>query len=217
MWELFTHPSNIVFSVCLCLMFLCGLFEVCLTLLGGGSQGFLDQFIPEDIGHQAEVGVDAEYSLVGKTLDWLYVGKIPLFVWLIIFLTIYSLSGFILQSIFFEITHTMLSGWIISPACLFLCMPLVRFSAKLITKILPQDETTAIHSNDLIGLTGVIILGEARANYPAEAKVTDIHGLTHYVLVEPKNQDVFTTGQSVVLTQKTKVGYQAQASTLLDH
>ncbi len=50
MWELFTHPSNIVFSISLCLMFLFGLFEIVLTILGGGSQGFLDQFLPEDVG-----------------------------------------------------------------------------------------------------------------------------------------------------------------------
>lgn len=212
MWELFIHPSNIMFSISLCLMFLFGIFEVAITLIGGSSQGFLDQFIPDDLGHQAEIGVNAEYSLIGKTLDWLYLGKVPLFVWLIIFLTVYGLTGFILQGLFHEFTQTMLSGWIIAPVCLFLCMPLVRISAKVITKILPQDETTAIHSDDLIGLTGIIILGEARANYPAQAKVKDIHGLTHYVLVEPDHDAIFKEGQTVVLTQKTKIGYQAYAS-----
>jgi len=192
-------------------MLLFGIFEICMTLLGGGSQGFLDQFLPDNVGHQAEINLDSDYSYIAKVFDWLYLGKVPLFVWLIIFLTVYSLSGFFIQGIIFNLTHTMLSGWIISPICFFLCMPLVRQSAKIITKILPQDKTTAIHSDDLIGLTGIIILGEARQSYPAQAKVKDIHGLTHYVLVEPEIDEVFIEGQAVILTQRTSVGYQAKA------
>ncbi|WP_180131587.1 MULTISPECIES: YqiJ family protein [unclassified Acinetobacter] len=209
MWELFTHPSNIVFSISLCLMFLFGLFEIVLTILGGGSQGFLDQFLPEDVGHNAELGVDADAGIVTRVLDWLYLGRIPLFVWLIIFLCVYSLLGFTIQAIVNQMTSMMFSAWIIAPACIFLCMPFVRFSAMLIARILPQDETTAIYSDELIGRTATIILGDARPQSPAQAKVKDQHGLTHYILVEPEQDEIFSQGQSVVLTQKTNVGFQA--------
>ncbi|MGN0934903.1 YqiJ family protein [Acinetobacter amyesii] len=209
MWELFTHPSNIVFSISLCLMFLFGLFEIVLTILGGGSQGFLDQFLPEDVGHNAELGVDADAGIVTRVLDWLYLGRIPLFVWLIIFLCVYSLLGFTIQAVVNQMTSMMFSAWIIAPACIFLCMPLVRFSAMLIARILPQDETTAIYSDELIGRTATIILGDARPQSPAQAKVKDQHGLTHYILVEPEQDEIFSQGQSVVLTQKTNVGFQA--------
>ena len=209
MWELFTHPSNIVFSISLCLMFLFGLFEIVLTILGGGSQGFLDQFLPEDVGHNAELGVDADAGIVTRVLDWLYLGRIPLFVWLIIFLCVYSLLGFTIQAVVNQMTSMMFSAWIIAPACMFLCMPFVRFSAMLIARILPQDETTAIYSDELIGRTATIILGDARPQSPAQAKVKDQHGLTHYILVEPEQDEIFSQGQSVVLTQKTNVGFQA--------
>ncbi|WP_180107579.1 MULTISPECIES: YqiJ family protein [unclassified Acinetobacter] len=209
MWELFTHPSNIVFSISLCLMFLFGLFEIVLTILGGGSQGFLDQFLPEDVGHNAELGVDADAGIVTRVLDWLYLGRIPLFVWLIIFLCVYSLLGFTIQAVVNQMTSMMFSAWIIAPACVFLCMPFVRFSAMLIARILPQDETTAIYSDELIGRTATIILGDARPQSPAQAKVKDQHGLTHYILVEPEQDEIFSQGQSVVLTQKTNVGFQA--------
>lgn len=209
MWELFTHPSNIVFSISLCLMFLFGIFEIVLTLLGGGSQGFLDQFLPEDVGHNAELGVDADHSVFTKVLDWLYLGRVPLFVWLIIFLCAYSLLGFTIQALVNQFTNMMFSAWLIAPACVFLCMPFVRYSAMLLARILPQDETTAIYSDELIGRTATIILGNARQKYPAQARVQDQHGLTHYILVEPELDEVFNQGQSVVLTQKTAVGFQA--------
>lgn len=209
MWELFIHPSNIVFSISLCLMFLFGLLEILLTLIGGGSQGFLDQFLPEDLGHHAEIGLDAEPSAVTHLLDWLYLGRIPLFVWLIIFLCSYSLLGFMIQGLTQQILGFSFSAWIIAPACLFLCMPFVRFNARWIARVLPQDETTALHSSQLIGYTALIILGDARPNSPAQAKLIDQHGQTHYVLVEPEQQETFYQGQSVVLTQQTNNGYQA--------
>ncbi|SDY02831.1 Protein of unknown function [Acinetobacter kyonggiensis] len=88
-------------------------------------------------------------------------------------------------------------------------MPLVRYSTMVMAKILPQDETTAIYSEELIGRTALIILGEAKINSPAQAKVKDQFGQMHYVLVEPEQNEVFRQGQSVVLTQKTKIGFQA--------
>lgn len=57
MWELFTHPSNLIFSICLSLMFLLGLLELILLVLGGGSQGLLDQFLPDDLGSTKDVDI----------------------------------------------------------------------------------------------------------------------------------------------------------------
>ena len=51
--------------------------------------------------------------------------------------------------------------------------------------------------------------GEAKQNYPAQAKVIDQFGQTHYILVEPELDEIFQQGQSVILTQRTKLGFQA--------
>ena len=211
MWELFTHASNLFFSVSLCLMLLLGIFECLLLVLGASSQGFLDQFIPDDLGDSKSLGIDldTDQSLFVQFLDWLYLGRIPVLIWLIIFLTVYALFGFAMQALYFSFTQQYLAIWIAAPASLFLCMPLVRIVAATIAKILPKDETTAIHSDELIGRTALIILGEARQNYPAQAKVLDQFGQTHYILVEPELNITFSQGQEVVLTQKTVNGFQA--------
>lgn len=211
MWDLLTHPSNLIFSVCICLLFFFTLLEVFLLLAGGGSQGILDQFLPDDlIPHKdVEVNIDGSSGLLVQFLDWLYIGRVPLLIWLIIFLTLYGLSGLILQSVLFQWTGQYITAWIMVPACLFLSMPLVRYSAMLIARILPQDETTAIYSDELIGRTATIILGVATPNSPAEAKVQDQHGLTHYILVEPEQDESFQQGQSVILTGRTKIGFYA--------
>lgn len=209
-WDLLTHPSNIVFSISLMLCLFIGALELIL-LLFGGSSSFIDQFLPDslvDVDH-ADISIEHTDGIFTQLLEWLYLGKVPLLIWLIIFLTVYSLTGLLIQDIFFHLTEHYLSAWIIAPMCLFLCMPLVRTSAALISKIIPKDETTAIHSDELIGRTAQIILGQATQNSPAQAKVKDQFGQTHYVLVEPELDIIFYQGQDVILTQRTKIGFQA--------
>lgn len=212
-WDLLTHPSNIVFSIALMLCLFIGLLELVLLLLGGSSS-FLEQFLPDSLTNvdHADVSLEQSDHFLTQLLEWLYLGKVPLLIWLIIFLTVYALTGLILQDVFYQLTGQYLSAWIIAPACLFLCMPLVRYSAALIAKIIPKDETTAIQTDDLIGRTAHIILGDAKPNSPAQAKVKDQFGQTHYVLVEPELDIVFHQGQQVILTQRTKIGFQAVAS-----
>ncbi|CAM9259930.1 MULTISPECIES: YqiJ family protein [Acinetobacter] len=210
MWELFTHPSNIVFSISLSLMLMFAALECILLLLGGGSQNMLEQFLPED-PLQPEINPDQHPGFFTKVFDWLYLGRLPLFIWLIIFLTSYGLSGLLIQGIFERLTSQLFNVWLISPACLFLCMPIVRWLAMAASKLMPQDETSAIYSDELIGRTAIIILGDAKVNSPAQAKVRDQHGQTHYVLVEPETNQILNQGQNVVLTHKTKNGFQATA------
>lgn len=212
MWDIILHPNNMVFSISICLMLLLGIFEGLLLIVGTSTQGFLDQFVPDqlsDLQHHPEIETQADHSLSVKFLDWLYLGRIPVLVWLIIFLTTYGLTGFICQIIIFNISAHYLPAWIIAPVCLFLCMPLVRICAAIIAKILPKDETTAIHAEDLIGRKAIIVLGQAKQHSPAEAKVQDQFGQTHYILVEPESDIIFNQGQEVLLTQKTQQGFQA--------
>ncbi len=64
-------------------------------------KAYLTNFLPDDLGSTKDVDIalDADQGWLNALLDWLFIGRVPLLVWLIIFLTLYSLSGFILQSI----------------------------------------------------------------------------------------------------------------------
>ncbi|WP_130802193.1 YqiJ family protein [Acinetobacter ihumii] len=209
LWELFTHPVNYIFSISLILCLFIGILELFLLIIGSSSQ-LLDQFLPDQLNdYQTEVDLDANHGILWQFLDWLYLGKIPLLVWLIIFLTIYGLTGLILQGIFYHFTEQYFSAWLIAAAVLFLSMPLVRWFSAIISRILPKDETTAIYIEDLIGQQAEIILGIAKVSSPAQAKVKDQFGQTHYVLVEPEDDEVFQQGQIVILTRKTTLGFQA--------
>lgn len=212
LWQLFIEPANLFFSISLCLMLFLTITEAVLLILGSSSQGLLEQFLPDQLNsHSAELQSVEQSSAFMSLLEWLYLGKIPLLVWFVIFLTVYALFGFIGQSLIYSFSHHYLYIWIAAPASLILSMPFVRISAQIIAKILPQDQSTAIRSEELIGRTAIIILGEAKPNSPAQAKVKDQFGLTHYVFVEPETDAVYAQGQQVILTEKTTIGFKATA------
>ena len=78
---------------------------------------------------------------------------------------------------------------------------------------MPQNETYAVSSSDFLGKVAVITLGTARAGMPAEAKLHDAHGNTHYVRVEPlRPDDSFPTGTAVLLKTRENSVYKVDAA-----
>ena len=54
-----------------------------------------------------------------------------------------------------------------------------------------------------VGDSGTIVLGEARRGAPAQARVRDAHGRTHYLMVEPDLDDeVFDEGAQILIVRK---------------
>lgn len=183
MFDLFLHHQNMPFSIAIAVALLIGLVEIISLLLGGLVS--IDSIIPEkDING---------FSVV----DYLCIGKIPLLMWLVVFLLSFGIIGIIFQSIF------ALNSTVAAIIVLFISAFPVRYISLLLQKIVPKDETTAIYDIDFIGYKAEIVLGTARRNYPAQAKFKDVHNQTHYVMVEPlSDTDEFVTGDTVVLYEK---------------
>jgi hypothetical protein len=71
-----------------------------------------------------------------------------------------------------------------------------------LAKVIPKDETTAVPDVSLVGRVATIVIGTARAGRPAQARVRDEHGTTHYVMVEPEEPDEsFASGTSILLVR----------------
>jgi hypothetical protein len=78
----------------------------------------------------------------------------------------------------------------------------VRFLGTALAKVIPKDESSAISDASLIGRVGTIVIGTARAGRPAEARVRDEYGTTHYVMVEPEDpEQALSAGASVLLVR----------------
>ena len=200
MWNLITAPENQIFGIALALMLLLGVLEVLSMLLGGASE-WLENLLPDSLADSAhaEVGLDAADGVVVRFLSWLYVGKVPVLMLLVVFLAVYGLAGYAFQTAFAVVFGAYLNGTLAAVAVWFLSLPLVRATAGGLYKILPKDETTAVSQDTLIGRVGVIVIGQARTGSPAQVRVKDGFGQTHYVMAEPDGEGVLKQGEAVLL------------------
>lgn len=210
MWSLLNHPSNVVFSIALGVMLFLGIVEL-LSLLMGGLSDWLDGLLPEGLNGDmhTDIHLDAGSTSIIKLLSWLYVGKIPVLIWLTVFLGVFGASGLIVQNTLHAFTELYLPVWMASMGMLFLCLPLVRMVAAGVYRIMPKDETTAINHEDLIGRVAQIVLGDAKLGAAAEAKVVDRFGQTHYIMVEPDAEDILVQGSMVLLVSQQASGFKA--------
>ena len=178
------------FTIALCVALLIGIVELFSLLLGGISNAF-DGFLPDkDISLSTDID---GFSLT----DYLCIGKIPLLMWLVVFLVSYGLSGIILQMIF----H--LNVYIAGIIVLFVSIIPTRYVSLFLHKIMPQDETTALSHDDFIGYTATIILVKSAKNHSAEASFIDKFNQKHYIMVEPENEnELYFQGDVVIITSK---------------
>lgn len=200
MWQTLTNSAMMPFTVAAMVLLLLLLIEL-VGFFFGGVSGFLDNLLPDalvdadfDIDADLDASVDAsmdaassggELSLGLKALDWLYVGRIPTMILLILLIACFSIAGFIIQELAHRILGSYLSPWLASLDALVVSIPLLKVTAAALYPIIPKEETTAVGGNELLGREARIVLGQASVGLPAQAKVMDAHGQSHYVLLEP--------------------------------
>lgn len=204
MLELLSTSENQIFAISLIIMLVIAVMEGVATLLGGGLSGFLDAMLPEvDVDIDVDTDADIDGGPFTELLGWLRVGQVPVLMLLVIFLTSFGLLGVILQSVFRNFFGFYLPGWLAVIPTLGLSLPFVRAAGGVLYAIMPKDETDAVAEKSFIGRRAEIILGEANLGSPAQAKLMDEHGNTHYVMVEPAEAEVFSTGTQVLLTEQS--------------
>lgn len=203
MWAFITAAENLPFSVALMVMVGMALLEGVGLLLGAGLSGLVDTLLPD-----FEVDVDLHEvqapGALSQFLGWLYVGKVPFLVVLIVLLTSFGIVGLILQSISQSLLGTLLPAMLVAPVALLTALPVSRVSAAGLARIMPRDETEAVSADSFIGRIAVVTIGTARQGYAAQARLNDQYGQTHYVMVEPETADgELPSGCEVLLIKKS--------------
>jgi membrane protein implicated in regulation of membrane protease activity len=181
MLEIIAAPANLPFSVALLIMLMIGAVEA----LGLGASAV-----------HLDVGADLDGG--GDLLGWLGIGQVPLLMLLVVFLAFFGLIGLAIQQF-----AGPLPLWIAAPAAVAAALPLTGLGARGLGRIMPRDETTAIGLDELVGRRGTITIGTARRGSPAQARVRDMHGQVHYVMVEPyDDSQAFGEGETVRLDRR---------------
>jgi hypothetical protein len=207
MWDFVTAPQNLPFSVALTIMFGLALLEGAGLLLGAGLSSVLDKLVP---GIDIDVDLPDVQSpgMVSQLLGWLYVGKLPFLVVLIVLLMSFGLSGLLLQHLSLTLSGGLLPALLAAPLALVPALPVTRLTTAGLARILPRDETEAVSRQSFIGRVAIITMGTARHGLAAQARLYDQYGQRHYVMVEPDNhEEVLHTGSEVLLVRRSGHGF----------
>lgn len=191
--EFFTSSQNAPFVWALVVQVFLSTLVVAGSLLGAIEMPEADADLDVDWG---------EGSFLESALEFLGVAAMPLSVFILLGSSTFFVTGYVIQLLAHNSSGSFLPGWIaILPAVIataFACRGVGKVFAKTKFKL----HTTAIPSSSLVFRMATISQGTARSGLAAEAKLVDEHGQTHYVLVEPKdNDDFFEQGTEVVLVE----------------
>ena len=213
--DLFFSPNMQPFTIALGLVIGMLVLELVLMLAGIsilGGDG--DISVDAEPGLDVEAGFDAEPGFeadldgadslsgegagVGGILPWLGLSDAPFAIWLAGFLTAFGLSGYALQGILNAVIGAPLPALLASAIALPFGLVIAKRFARMIGRIMPKLETSAISSRSYGGRRGVITVGTAQRGNPAQARLTDGYGNMHYAMVEPlKDADSFPQGTEI--------------------
>ena len=189
MLDPFFAPENVIFSAALLLMLLIGAVQAV------GLAGDMDADLHADVDGDAGVA-DALLASAG-------IGRVPFLMWLVIFLALFGALGIGLQQLMTALTGGPGTNLLMVPLTAVATVPLAGGAARVLARVLPGLETTAIERDELVGRYAEISIGTARVGHPARARVTDVHGQPHQIMVEPDSDDqIFQAGESVLLVKR---------------
>ena len=142
-------------------------------------------------------------------LGWLGLGRLPLLMLLAIFLALFGMIGLIGQHLLLDFAGAMLSP-LIAPAAFLASLPLTGFAARSLAPLLPRDQSSAVPLDALTGSFARIVTGVARSGSPARARVEDVYGQAHYVMVEPDNAgQTLEEGETILLVRREEHVFRA--------
>lgn len=196
MIEFWLADENIFFTVAIILMFMIGILQ----LVG------LTDFAP-DFGASADADADIDGANIDSSghglLSLLGFGRLPVLMLLVLFLAIFGLTGLVGQQVYHGLFGGFLPGLLAASGAAAIALPLTGLLSRPLSRIIPQDETTAINVEMLTGRRGTIQIGTARIGSAARAKVIDIYGQEHFVMVEPATDgESFSQGEEILLVRR---------------
>ncbi|MCX7559717.1 YqiJ family protein [Sulfitobacter sp. F26204] len=225
MFELFLMPQSLPFAIALAVtagLFLLEIISLLLgaTILGVGAEA-PDIDVDSDFDLSADIDLDApdfdvegfDPEVAGEMADmpsspsgiltWLGARDVPFLIWLVSFLTMFGLSGMIVQAMAIKMIGVPLFAILAVVIAAVPAIATTRVIANWVTLIMPKTETTAMRTRFLGGHRGTITQGTARRGNPAEAKIKDRYSNIHYLRVEPLDDEgVFPQGSEVTLIRK---------------
>ncbi|MDX2319827.1 MAG: YqiJ family protein [Moritella sp.] len=199
MLAFFLSDINLVYTIAISIVFIFTVIEILGLLIGLSLLDMFDNLSPFNL----EGGVPAQVSGLTAALDWLHLSKLPLFVWLILSFTLFSISGFVLNFTAISAFQWQPSLLLSAPISLFITLAIMHFIGHKLVKFLPLNDKSVTSTAEFTGKLARITIGTATKGNPAEAVLIDDVNQKHYLMVEPAYEhETFTQGTEVVVVEK---------------
>jgi hypothetical protein len=193
--SLFLAPESAPFLIATLVMLFIAALEGVALLVGMSASSWIDHLIPH---HPDDMGGAAD-----SWLGWLHVGRVPLLVLLVVLLAAFAVIGFTANIVVHALFGSYIPALIGAPAAFVASLPVVRVTGRMLNRVLPKDQSSAVSLDSLVGRIATVTGGTARIDYPAQAKVCTEYGQTLYVLVEPDTVEVtFGASDQVLLVRR---------------
>lgn len=191
------EPHNLPFLLALIALVLLSLAQIV---------GLGDVLDAGDADLDLDAGGDAGASgggMLEGALSLLGLGRVPLLIWLMVLLFLFAAIGVSGQQLASALLGKPLDPLLAALLAGVAALPVNGAFTRPLARILPQDETTAVPLDALVRRDGVIQIGTARAGSPARAKVVDVFGHPHFVMVEPHDPEIaLGEGETVLLVRR---------------
>jgi hypothetical protein len=201
--DILLAPEVRPFAVAAAIMVALGGIEVLTTMIGLS--------ISELIGHDVSVEVDHHNGLSSLFL-WINAGRLPLLILLILVLGVFSIEGFLLQGI----AHAL--GFVIPVSIMVLVavagsLPVIRTTSRGLARVIPRDETYAVHDADFVGQIATVTVGPLDQGLPGRVRLKDVFGNWHTVSARASHDSPdLAVGASVLLVDRDTRGFIAIAA-----
>lgn len=204
--DFFLAPQNGPFTVAAVITLVIAVVQFLSLLLGLGVTEALDELLP-DLESDADVDIDADLDLgepgiLEQLFGWLNAGRVPMLVLLIVFLTSFAGTGYVLQA-FATGFIGLLPSILVGPLAFAAALPMTRGASRVLGRVLPKDESYAITPEDLVGEIATVTLGPVERETAGKARVMDAHGNLHFVRVRSARPDAsFDIGAEILLVRR---------------
>ena len=219
--EFFLAAQNGPFLVAGVITLVIVVVQVVGLLFGLAISEALDNLLPDldvdaDIDLDADVDADVDADIGGdetgifeRVFGWLNIGRVPVLVLLIIFLTSFAVIGYVIQSFTLGVIG-LLPGLIAGGIAFAVALPITRTASRLFARIIPREETYAISLDELVGRTARVTLGPVDRRTPGKARLTDAHGNVHFVRVRAARKNArFDVNAEVLLVERHGAVFEA--------
>jgi hypothetical protein len=179
------------------------LVEFVLLLIGTHFFGLLDDLLP-DLHIDADHGHDLGF---GKALYFVGFGKVPFLMVFMSFLASFGLSGYGIQSIAQKLSGALFPLALAVPAAIVVGVLLTSRITAVLARIMPNEHTTAVSDNSLVGREALVTYGTATVQFPATAEVVDQHDRTHHIQLKASAEgESFEEGRKALIV-RTEDGF----------